>query len=132
MKDWIALNMTPGVGPRIATKLLETFGSPDAVFHARRSQLEALRVKPETIESIIKREFEDKAEGELEKVKKLGGDILILDDGSYPNLLREIADPPITLYVRGNWQECLEMPAVAVIGSRQCSTYGENASEMLA
>jgi DNA processing protein len=132
MKEWIALNLTPGVGPRVATRLLERFGSADAVFHARRTELESLRVKPETIESIIKREFEEKAEGELERVKKLGGDILILDDGSYPNLLREIADPPITLYVRGNWQECLEMPAVAVIGSRQCSTYGENASEMLA
>jgi DNA processing protein len=132
MKEWIALNMTPGVGPRVATKLLERFGSADAVFHARRPDLEALRVRPETIESIIKREFEDKAAGELERVKQLGGDILILDDGSYPNLLREIADPPITLYVRGDWQVCFEQPSVGVIGSRMCSTYGENASEMLA
>jgi DNA processing protein len=56
---------------------------------------------------------------------------LILDDGSYPALLREIADPPITLYVRGDWQACLDQPCVGVIGSRMCSTYGENASEML-
>src|SRR3954447_4189252 len=132
MLDWLALNMTPGVGPRAATKLLERFGSADAVFHARRTEVESLRLKPETIESILKREFEEKAQVELERVKQLGGDVLILDDGSYPNLLREIDDPPITLYVRGNWQECFEMPAVAVIGSRQCSTYGENASEMLA
>lgn len=132
MKEWIALNMTPGVGPRAATKLLERFGSADAVFHARRTELESLRMRPETIESIIKREFEDKAVTELERVKALGGDILILDDGSYPAYLREIADPPITLYVRGNWQGCFEQPGVAVIGSRMCSTYGENASEMLA
>lgn len=131
MKEWIALNMTPGVGPRVATNLLERFGSPSAVFHARRGELESVRLKPETIESIIKKEFAERAEGELERVKKLGGDILILDDGSYPSLLREIADPPITLYVRGYWQACLEQPCVAVIGSRMCSTYGENASEML-
>jgi DNA processing protein len=131
MKEWIALNMTPGVGPRVATNLLERFGSPSAVFHARRGELESVRLKPETIESIIKKEFAERAEGELERVKKLGGDILILDDGSYPSLLREIADPPITLYVRGDWQACLEQPCVAVIGSRMCSTYGENASEML-
>lgn len=124
--------MTPGVGPRAATKLLERFGSADAVFHARRTELESLRMRPETIESIIKREFEEKAVSELERVKALGGDILILDDGSYPTLLREIADPPITLYVRGDWQGCFEQPGVAVIGSRMCSTYGENASEMLA
>ncbi|MEO8648443.1 MAG: DNA-processing protein DprA [Acidobacteriota bacterium] len=131
MKEWISLNMTPGIGPRAATKLLERFGSADAVFHARRSELESLRIQPETIESIIKREFDVKAAGELERVKNLGGDILTLDDGSYPSLLREIADPPITLYVRGNWEACLEMPCVAVIGSRMCSTYGENAAEML-
>ena len=132
MKEWISLNMTPGVGPRAATKLLERFGSADAVFHARRTELESLRIKPETIESIISREMHDKAETELERLKQLGGDVLILDDGSYPAMLREIADPPITLYVRGDWQACLDQPCVAVIGSRMCSTYGENASEMLA
>jgi DNA processing protein len=131
MIDWIALNMTPGVGPRIATKLLERFGSPDAVFNARRPELESLRLKGETIDSIIKREFHERATGELERVKQLGGDILILDDGSYPALLRETDDPPIVLYVKGDWQACLDQPAVGVVGSRMCSTYGENASEML-
>ncbi|MBX3244222.1 MAG: DNA-processing protein DprA [Acidobacteria bacterium] len=132
MKEWIALNMTPGVGPRAATKLLERFGSADAVFQARRVELENLRIRPETIESLMKREFEAKAGEELERVKELGGDILVLDDGSYPAYLREIADPPITLYVRGEWQACFDLPCVAVIGSRMCSTYGKNAAEMLA
>ncbi|MEP7076197.1 MAG: DNA-processing protein DprA [Acidobacteriota bacterium] len=131
MKDWIALNMTPGVGPRAATKLLERFGSADGVFHARRNELESLRLKPETIESILKGEFHDKAVEELDRVKQLGGDVLNLDDGSYPNMLREIDDPPITLYVRGDWQACFDLPCVGVIGSRNCSTYGQNASEML-
>ncbi len=124
--------MTPGVGPRAATKLLERFGSADAVFHARRTELESMRLKPETIESIIKNEFHDKAANELERVKELGGDVLILDDGSYPALLREIDDPPPVLYVKGDWQACFDLPAVGVVGSRKCSTYGENASEMLA
>ncbi|MGD9629503.1 MAG: DNA-processing protein DprA [Pyrinomonadaceae bacterium] len=131
MKEWISLNMTPGVGPRAATKLLERFGSASAVFDARRTELESLRIRPETIESIMKKEFHDKALDELERVKKAGGDILILDDGSYPDLLRQIDDPPITLYVRGDWQACLEQPCVAVIGSRNCSTYGKNSAEML-
>ncbi len=131
MKTWISLNMTPGIGPRKATQLLERFGSAENVFHARRGELESLRLKPETIESLLKREFHDKAEEELSKVKESGGDVLILDDGSYPYLLREIADPPITLYVKGNWQACFDAPCIAVVGSRRCSTYGENASEML-
>lgn len=132
MKDWISLNMTPGIGPRAATKLLEKFGSAENVFHARRAELESLRLKPETVESIIKREFHAKAVEELETVRALGGDILILDDGSYPYLLREIADPPVTLYVKGEWQACFDAPCIAVVGSRRCSTYGENAALMLA
>lgn len=132
MKEWISLNMTPFVGPRAATKLLEKFGSAENVFHATRSELESLRLKPETVQSIVRREFHEKAEEELQKVRALGGDVLILDDGSYPYLLREIADPPITLYVKGDWQACFDAPCVAVVGSRRCSTYGENAAAMLA
>lgn len=131
MKTWISLNMTPGVGPRVATKLLESFGSPEAVFNASRRELESLRLTAETIESIIRKEFHGRADAELERVRTLGGDILILDDGNYPELLKEIADPPIVLYVRGNWQECFDAPCVAIVGSRKCSTYGENAAEML-
>ncbi len=131
MRDWISLNMTPQVGPRAATKLLERFGSAESVFHATRGELASLRLRAESVESILKREFHDKAQAEFEKVKEIGGDVLVLDDGSYPELLREIDDPPITLYVKGDWQACFEQPCVAVVGSRKCSTYGENASEML-
>lgn len=131
MKSWIALNMTPGVGPRAATKLLERFGSAEAVFQARRPELEQLRLPPETIESIIKNEFDEAAVIELERVRSLGGDVLVLDDGSYPSDLREIADPPITLYVKGGWRGCFDRPGVAIVGSRKCSTYGQNAAEML-
>ena len=132
MRDWVALNMTPGVGPRAATKLLERFGSAEAVFGARRSELEGLRLRPETIESVIKREFEQKATEEIERVRELGGDVIVMDDGVYPQLLREIDDPPIVLYVQGDWQICVENPCVGFVGSRRSSTYGVNASEMLA
>ncbi len=123
--------MTPQIGPRAATKLLEKFGSAENVFHATRFELEQLRLKPESIESILRREFHDKAEAELENVRTLSGDVLVLDDGGYPYLLREIADPPITLYVKGDWSACFDAPCIGVVGSRRCSTYGENASEML-
>ncbi len=132
MKNWISLNMTPGIGPRAAISLLERFGSADGVFHATRRELESLRLRAETVESILKREFHDPAEAELDRVRELGGDILLLDDGSYPFLLREIPDPPILIYVRGDWRACFEAPSIAVIGSRRCSTYGENAAGMLA
>lgn len=124
--------MTPGIGPRAATVLLERFGSAEAVFHASRSQLELLRMDAQTVDAILSRSFDERAKREFDEVKKLGGDILVLDDGSYPEILREIADPPPVLYVKGDWQACFDQPSIGVVGSRSCSTYGENASEMLA
>jgi len=131
MKDWIALNMTPGVGPRVMARLLEHFGSAEAIFDAPRRDLAMLRLAPESIESIATREFYERADSEIEKVRRLGGEILVLDDGVYPALLRETYDPPVVLYLKGAWSECLERPCVAIVGSRRCSTYGQNAALML-
>lgn len=133
MKEWIALNMTPGVGPRAAARLLERFGSAEGVFGALRSELERLRLRPEAVESIALRDRMGAAAVELERVRALeGADVLALDDGAYPALLREIPDPPVTLYVRGEWRACLEAPCVGVVGSRRCSTYGQNVAASLA
>ena len=132
MREWVALNMTPGIGPRAAAKLLERFGSAEAVYQAQRIELEKLRLLPEAVDSIIARDLHEKAEVELLNVRKLGGDILVLDDGVYPSLLREIYDPPIALYVKGAWAQCLDQPCIAIVGSRKCSTYGQNAALMLA
>ena len=132
MRDWVALNMTTGIGPRAAAKLLERFGSAEAVYAATRAELEKVRLLPEAVDSIIARDKHELAELEVARVRTLGGEILILDDGVYPSLLREIYDPPVALYVKGAWAECLDQPCVAIVGSRKCSTYGQNAASMLA
>jgi len=132
ISDWVELNMTPGVGPRAAAKLLERFGSAEAVYGATRAELEQLRMLPEAVDTIIHRELKSKADAEIGYVRQLGGDLLLLDDGTYPALLREIYDPPIVIYVKGAWSECLELPCVAIVGSRKSSTYGQNAALMLA
>lgn len=124
--------MTPGVGPRVAARLLERFGAAEAVFGALRAELAQLRLRPETLESIALRDRHAAADAELVRVRELGADVLVLDDGTYPALLREIADPPITLYVRGAWAACLDAPCVAIVGSRRASTYGQNTATMLA
>ena len=108
MKDWIALNMTPGVGPRVTARLLEHFGSAEAIFDAPRRDLALLRLTPEAVESIASRELHARAEAEIEQVRKLGGDILVLDDGVYPALLRETYDPPVVLYVKIGRASCRE------------------------
>ncbi len=132
IRDWVELNMTPGIGPRAAAKLLERFGSAEAVYKANRAELEQLRLPPEAVDTIIARELQSRADAEIQAVKRLGGDILLLDDGVYPPSLREIYDPPIVLYVKGAWSDCLDQPCIGVVGSRRCSTYGQNSAIMLA
>jgi DNA processing protein len=132
IRDWVELNMTPGIGPRAAAKLLERFGSAEAVYSATRTELEQLRLAPDAVDTIIGRNLRSTAEAEIAAVRKLGGDILLLDDGVYPSSLREIYDPPIVLYVKGAWSECLDQPCIGVVGSRKASTYGQNAALMLA
>src|SRR6478672_7859543 len=132
IRDWVELNMTPGIGPRAAAKLLERFGSAEAVYSATRTELEQLRLAPEAVDTIIGRNLRFTAEAEIAAVRKLGGDILLLDDGVYPSSLREIYDPPMVLYVKGAWSECLDQPCIGVVGSRRASTYGQNAALMLA
>jgi DNA processing protein len=132
IRDWVELNMTPGIGPRAAAKLLERFGSAEAVYTATRAELEQLRLAPDAVDTIIGRNLQSTAEAEIAAVRQLGGDILLLDDGVYPAALREIYDPPIVVYVKGAWSECLDQPCVGVVGSRKASTYGQNAAIMLA
>lgn len=132
IRDWIELNMTPGIGPRAAAKLLERFGSAEAVYSATRVELEQLRLIPEAVDTIIRRDLQAAAEAEIRAVRKLGGDILLLDDGVYPSSLREIYDPPIVLYVKGAWADCLDQPCIGIVGSRRCSTYGQNSALMIA
>jgi DNA processing protein len=131
LADWIALNMIRGIGPRTANQLLERFGSPAQVFSASRLALEKSGLKPETIQELHDSSILDKATAEIERLETLGAEVITLEDENYPELLREIHDPPIALYVRGDLQKACERPALAVVGSRRCSTYGVNVAESL-
>jgi DNA processing protein len=132
LADWIALNMIRGIGPRTANQLLERFGSPAQVFSASRLALEKSGLKPETVQELRDSSILDKANAEIERLETLGAEVITLEDENYPELLREIHDPPIALYVRGDLQKACERPALAVVGSRRCSTYGVNVAESLA
>jgi len=129
--DWIALSLASGIGARTAGVLIDRFGSPGAVLDALPRELEIAGLKSEVIDDFNAGELRQKAEDQLQRLEKLGATILTLEDADYPALLRETYDPPIVLYVRGDFQGALAQPCIAVVGSRRCSTYGRNAAERL-
>jgi DNA processing protein len=128
LADWIALNMVRGVGPRTANQLLKQFGSPAQIFAASRLALETAGLSPETIRELHDSEILAKAGAEIERLEELGIDVVTVEDEGYPPLLREIHDPPIALYLRGNLLRASRQPCLAVVGSRRSSTYGINAA----
>src|SRR5262245_46076382 len=132
LADWIALNMIRGIGPRTANQLLDRFTSPAQVFAASRSALEKEGLKLETIQELHDSEILEKANQEIERLEALKAQVITLEDEAYPALLREIYDPPIALYVRGDLVRASRQPCLAVVGSRRCSTYGMNAAQSLA
>ena len=95
LADWIALNMVRGIGPRTANQLLNHFGAPAQVFAASRLALQKEGLKPETIQELLDSAILEKANAEIERLEKLNAQVITLDDEDYPELLREIHDPPI-------------------------------------
>lgn len=130
--DWIALTFVKGIGSRTAAFLIDRFGSPTACFAASASALESAGLKRETISAMKSAGPREQASRQLEELDKLGAEVLTLAGERYPDLLRETYDPPIVLYAKGDIQRAMSQPALAVIGSRHCSTYGRNVTEMLA
>lgn len=131
LRDWIALSFVTGVGSRTAAMLIDRFGAPGSALDATAPSLEAAGLKRDTIEAIKSPEFREKAAGEIEELVRIGGEALTLTDERYPKLLRETYDPPIVIYCLGNFATAFAQPAIAIVGSRRCSTYGRNVAEKL-
>jgi DNA processing protein len=121
---FVALNMIEHVGPVRARLLLEHFGDAPKILAASKSLLLRVRnIGEETAEAIASWEKSIDLAGELKRIQDFGCHVLISSDGNYPASLREIYDPPLVLYVKGELT-AKDKNAVAMVGSRQTTHYG--------
>src|SRR5271154_1283219 len=128
---WLALALTPGLGARMSGKLLRAFGSPEAVFSASLTALEAQRLPAAVAQAIHSRQPMSAAAKELAQAQSAGCRLLTWDEPEYPARLREIYDPPPLLYVRGNI-ELLGRHLISIVGARRPTPYGNQMAEKLA
>ncbi len=127
---WLALRLVPGLGARNSGKLLERFRTPQAIFRASRTELEMAGVSGSVAQSIASGcTFEDAA-AQQEKMAQAGAVLIPIGDPRYPQLLREIFDPPIVLFTRGR-AELLGSIALGVVGTRRPTPYGLAVAERL-
>ena len=127
---WLALALTPGVGPRRLLRSVERCGCAARVLHLPLTELEALELPAQSAQFIASGEAAHAADQELEKLSTTGATILTWHDEAYPIRLREIYDPPALLWVRGD-PGLLSKPALAVVGTRHPSPYGTGMAERL-
>jgi DNA processing protein len=128
----VALNLIEHVGPVRVRQLLEFFGDAPAILRASREQLLRVRgIGEDTAEAIARWEQTVDLDGEMQRIRDFECHILISADEEYPELLRQIYDPPIVLYVKGRLTS-KDKNAVAVVGSRQTTHYGLEVARKLA
>ncbi|HYV62337.1 MAG TPA: DNA-processing protein DprA [Bryobacteraceae bacterium] len=128
---WLALRMTPGLGTRTAVQLIGTFKTPQAVFRASRSELEAAGVSAGLAQSIASGCAFDDAVTQQQKLAEAEAIVIPLTDPRYPARLKEIFDPPPLLFTRGRVELMGEL-MLGIVGTRRPTAYGIAAASRLA
>jgi len=128
----VALNLIEHVGPVRARQLLEHFGDAAKILSASKHQLLHVRgIGEETAESIASWEKSVHLAAEMKRITDSGCEIVVQSDTHYPELLREIYDPPTVLYVKGKLLP-KDKNGVAMVGSRMTTHYGIEVARKLA
>ena len=121
----LRLERTSGIGTRTVRKLLDAFGSIDAILEAGRDELGA-HIGPAQARALCtpaSAETQRLLEATLRWREQPGHHVLALGEPGYPELLANIPDPPLLLYIKGR-VELLASPMLAMVGSRNASTQG--------
>ncbi len=127
---WLALRMAPGLGPIGGLRLLEKLGSPQAIFRASATELEAAGLSPAQARNVASGCSFDDAVDQQQRLLNTGGELISYQDERYPQRLREIFDPPLMLFAKGRI-DLLKAHCIAVVGTRRPSPYGMAATERL-
>jgi DNA processing protein len=127
---WLALKLIPGLGTRIAGKLIQRFRTPMAVFRASRTELESAGASGAVAQSIASGCTFDDAVAQQQRVLDTGTITVAISDPEYPQLLREIYDPPVLLFARGR-VALLQSIAIGIVGTRRPTPYGLAVAERM-
>lgn len=128
----IALANFGRFGSRTLTKLRGFFECPADLWNASATQLREIGLPEQGITTFAAFRSRYRADVIAEQIQQHNISIVTIDDDNYPHLLRQIADPPITLFVRGDIQQLMNRPHVAIVGSRHCTDYGRQVTKLFA
>ncbi len=128
---WFALGTVPKIGALRYNALVKRFGSPQAALSAPDSELKRMPDFGDKIVGSLKSQVDwEFAEKQMAALEKSGASIVTILDENYPESLKRIYDPPPFLLVQGSFTPA-DDNAVAIVGSRVCTTYGKQITEQL-
>jgi DNA processing protein len=127
---WLAMTLTPGLGPTRIHRAVERLGSAERALSSSLTELEATGMPASSAQFLFDGRARTAAEEEWKRVQQADGKLLTPGDSDYPDRLREIYDPPTVLWLRGS-ASLLSRPGIAVVGTRSPSTYGAAMAESL-
>ena len=122
--------MVPGLGTIGTLRVLEKLKSPEAIFRASASELEATGLSPAQARALATGYSFDDAVDQQQKMLNAGAELITIHDPRYPQRLREIFDPPLLLFALGR-TELISSHQIAIVGTRRPTPYGIAASERL-
>ena len=127
---WLALALTPGLGPKRILDAVRELRAPSQIFDLTLTELEGLRLPAHAAQYFFDGKSRKAAIEEWSRVVEHGATIVTFGCPQYPNVLKEIYDPPPVLWVSGA-VHLLSLPSIAVVGTRHPSPYGSAVAEML-
>lgn len=121
---WIWLATRPGINDRGRIRILQHFQDPEDVYYADGgAYVQVGGLTEEAIESLQDKNLIP-AEEILQECADKRIQVLTFQDAMYPNRLKNIIDPPLVLYYKGQLPEFDVLPVIAVVGTRCATAYG--------
>lgn len=128
---WVWFSSLRGLRTVLLRELLRRLGGPKEVFLAEERALAECGASREELDALL-RQRELKSAGEtISRCEELGISILTFQDASYPSRLRDIPDPPWALYIRGRLPDVDSEAAIAIVGTRRSTPYGDKMAREL-
>lgn len=121
---WIWLSERLGAQNRDFRQLISLYESPYDLFHADSTELDRIEELTERTKTVLADKDLRKASKILNDCEQMGIGILPYGDAAYPNLLRELREPPVLLYYMGVLPDFNKRLSIGIVGTRRMSAYG--------
>ena len=129
---WIWLSLIKNLGSKRKLRLLELYKTPEEIYKLTKEELMNINGIGEAIANdIMISKNEEILNYHIKYMKESNINIININEREYPQVLKEIYDPPISLYVKGNIEK-LNNKNIGIVGCRECTTYGKKSAEYFA